>query len=1064
MLVSGVWCQAWAVSASKTSLIWLPTGIASGFLFRWGLKHWPGVFLGVFLLQMNAGVPLLLSVAIACTGTIGTGLCAWILRRYDLHPTFGFRPDVVVFILASAVGMLITASGGVLGLWIAQIIPTDAVRLTWATWWRGDFAGVVVAAPLLISSSRKSVDDLQRRRPELLAFAGAFVVLSWFVSFYSGRFGEPIVTVILIIWSAMRFGVLGSSLTVLISSLIAAWGVGSGRISFDSETQLSFSLWFYMLTWSFISLMITAIKSAEDRVQELLAAKTERINLLTGDVDNAKTLQLEMIKWMEQGEREVRFMCDQLPQIVWWGTANGPEYFNKRLTEYTGRSIPDLMDDLATVVHPDDRAATSQAFREGFAHGKTIQLEQRIRAADGSYQWFLVRATPLRGEDGQIIRWYGTTTNIDELKRESEAKIAREHAYRMALEAGQMLKWEIDLQTGTVGISGDIAKIVGRDMPEQGSSGFAAARLIPDADRHRFFAALRESLRSAKSQELQLRVQRPDGEFAEISIWWSVLYDLECKPTRVLGLLRDISERRHLERQMEASEARFRHIFETALEGIWLIDGLGNTISVNESLTRILGYTKEEMVGKSFVRFVDQVDVDRSLGYFESCLANKGEPNDFRIIHKSGRDVWVIASGIPIYDESNSLLGVCVFLVDISDRKKTAIELVEAKRAAEHANAVKTQFLANMSHELRTPVAAILGFAEMLTQVKEGAPERDYAMEGIGRNCEHLLSLIGNILDISKIESGRVDIFPLEYNPAKVVEEVYLSTIGFAETRRVNLSFGVVGDLPQSCLIDPTRLRQILVNLVNNGIKFSDVGKRVSIEARTESDGRELVFEVADQGIGISPANQKKLFMPFSQVDESMTRKYGGTGLGLSLSARLVEAMKGSIHVESSEGNGSRFTVRIPIVDPVKHAAIAGNIVIGGEEPKPDTKGKRAKLLLVEDSPEIRRIIAFYVEKAGYEIDFAENGQVGVEIGSRGQHDLILMDIQMPVLDGYQATRQLREAGITVPIIALTAHASITDRDRSLEAGCNDYLTKPVSKTVLLDSIRNYTANSHALA
>jgi signal transduction histidine kinase/ActR/RegA family two-component response regulator len=397
----------------------------------------------------------------------------------------------------------------------------------------------------------------------------------------------------------------------------------------------------------------------------------------------------------------------------------------------------------------------------------------------------------------------------------------------------------------------------------------------------------------------------------------------------------------------------------------------------------------------------------------------------------------------------------------------------EAKEAAEACSRAKSEFLANMSHEIRTPITAILGYVDIMLDEDIGHVIRQHA-EVIRRNGEHLLGLINDVLDLSKVEVGRMQIEPIRCSPVQVVAEVVSLMRVRAEAKHLTLQTDVAGPLPETVLTDPLRLRQVLVNLVGNAIKFTDQGE-VSLAVRLIADQGcpRLRFDVTDTGIGINEEHLKRLFHPFTQVDTSSTRRFGGTGLGLCISKRLAEALGGSIEVHSTPGKGSSFSVTIDPgpLDGIRMVENAQDTLLDYVPRTTVTApGKTeccGRILLAEDALDNQRLIGLLLKKAGNDVVTVENGEQAVEQASvawrQGRpFDVILMDMQMPVMDGYSATRCLREQGYTRPIIALTAHAMAEDRQKCLDAGCDDYATKPIDRPRLLATIARWMAGSQA--
>ena len=404
--------------------------------------------------------------------------------------------------------------------------------------------------------------------------------------------------------------------------------------------------------------------------------------------------------------------------------------------------------------------------------------------------------------------------------------------------------------------------------------------------------------------------------------------------------------------------------------------------------------------------------------------------------------------------------------------EKQTRELIAAREKADSANRLKSQFLANMSHELRTPLTAILGYTGLLAE--DSSLNQDKKLDfiqTIQRNGNHLLELINDILDLSKIEADRVIVENIRYSTLQILEDVIELMRVRAEAKGISLILDDSTVVPESILTDPTRVRQTLLNLIGNAIKFTEFG---SVTMRVELDtelASVLRFDVVDTGLGMTPKQIANLFKPFTQADESTTRKFGGTGLGLTISRRLAQMLGGDVVVVRSEpGNGTHFRFTLAAGDlngvtliplkkversPLKMASLASSQV---QTTNRSLEIPGIRVLLAEDGADNQRLISFHLKKAGAIVTVVENGRLAVEAIERQSdlYDVVLMDMQMPELDGYSATGLLRQKGYVIPIIALTANAMEGDREKCISAGCTDYTTKPINKPELLGLIRLY--------
>jgi signal transduction histidine kinase/CheY-like chemotaxis protein/HPt (histidine-containing phosphotransfer) domain-containing protein len=396
-----------------------------------------------------------------------------------------------------------------------------------------------------------------------------------------------------------------------------------------------------------------------------------------------------------------------------------------------------------------------------------------------------------------------------------------------------------------------------------------------------------------------------------------------------------------------------------------------------------------------------------------------------------------------------------------NELRATNAALVKSKEKAEEASAAKSAFLANMSHEIRTPMTAIVGYADMMLEPDQTLSDRQDALQTIRRNARHLLDLINDILDISKIEAHKMTVERAPADVPAMLSDLLSLMRPRAIAKGLDFHLDVPGEIPQTIQTDPLRLRQVLLNLLGNSVKFTEKGEiRLRVSCERSGDEGIMRFDVQDTGIGIRAETLQRLFQPFSQADESMTRRFGGTGLGLTISRQLTTLLGGEVSVESEEGRGSTFTVRVGV------GSLSGVKMLSGVTeailPKPTSAAQRewkvrARILLVEDGLDNQRLISMHLRKAGADVTIADNGRIGVDKAVAAQaenpFELILMDMQMPELDGYGAASELRRRGFETPIIALTAHAMFEDREKCLRAGCTDYLTKPIEKNLLLGTV-----------
>ncbi len=528
---------------------------------------------------------------------------------------------------------------------------------------------------------------------------------------------------------------------------------------------------------------------------------------------------------------------------------------------------------------------------------------------------------------------------------------------------------------------------------------------------------------------------------------------------------------RALANATRASEeaSRLADFARYSTNGMVRTDANRRIVWVNDGFTRITGFTLEESLGKSPGELLqcDRSDPDVIIKMRSALREGKGFCGQILNRSKFGRDYWLDLEIIPERDCDGNLSGFIAIESDVTDLIEAKELANRAKEAADAANRAKSEFLANMSHEIRTPMTAILGYTDLLAGDFWGDPARSREAIGtIQSNAGHLLTIINDILDVSKLEAGQLSLESIDTNPVQIVEEVASLSRPRAIEKQIDFRVRYETLIPKSIQSDPTRLRQVLLNLASNAIKFTETGS-VTIRAAYDGDAQQLRFAVEDTGIGMTPEQCDAIaeFTAFKQADMSTTRKFGGTGLGLHISSSLSRMLGGRLELDSVYGKGSRFTAIVSAehADDVELWIPEGpmlNLSTGHGDPATGVKTATAdslcglRILLAEDGRDNQRLISHHLKKAGADVAVCDNGQIAVDrlIDSRDGEafDLVLMDMQMPELDGYQATRLLRRRGFTLPIIALTAHAMEGDRQKCLAAGCDDYVTKPINRKALI--------------
>jgi PAS domain S-box-containing protein len=518
------------------------------------------------------------------------------------------------------------------------------------------------------------------------------------------------------------------------------------------------------------------------------------------------------------------------------------------------------------------------------------------------------------------------------------------------------------------------------------------------------------------------------------------------------------AEQKKLDQRLRDQQFYTRSLIESNIDALITTDPSGIITDVNKQTEALTGCTRDELIGAPFKDCF--TDPERAEAGIKRVLSEKSV-TDYELTARArdGKQTLVSYNATTFYDRNRKLQGVFAAARDVTERKRVEVELQQAKAAAESASRTKSDFLASMSHEIRTPMNAIMGIADLLAKTAL-TPEQDKFVQIFRRSGDNLLNLINDILDLSKVEASQLDLERTGFSLNDHLEKVMEMVAPRAHEKGLTLICEISPDVTTDLVGDPTRLRQVLLNLLGNAIKFTPAG---GVSLKVEPDGdlsvpTALRFTVSDSGIGIAAEKLGRVFERFTQADSSTTRRFGGSGLGLTISKRLVELMGGRIWVRSEVDQGSVFAFAVPFeVWAAANRPVAAPVGVGPQTPLPELR-----ILLAEDSPDNCTITLAYLEDTPYRVDIAETGAAACRMFEAGHYDLVLMDRQMPVMDGLTATRTIRAWEKThgrtpTPIIALTASALKGDRETCLAAGCTAYLTKPIKEEVLLQAIKDHS-------
>ena len=715
---------------------------------------------------------------------------------------------------------------------------------------------------------------------------------------------------------------------------------------------------------------------------------------------------------------------------------------------------------------------------EVYRGGKTWNASEfpvRIDMPDGSVSERYINATlqPYRGEDGKVAGLinlsYDVTEQVQARKRLEES----EQRLQIAVRAANMGVWEWDIRTNGVKWDTHMIKIFGGPGATfSGGTDEYTNRIHPD-DREQVWSTINAALENRKEFEVEHRVVWDDGSIHWILGRGGATYDEQDKPVKLLGVALDIDERKEAEEAIKSSEERFRTLFEQSPLSIEIHSPDGALVKVNEAWRKLWNIPKDHVaeVLRTYNVLKDPALEKKGIskfiqsgfnGIFSKTPPVLYDPADVGV---TGRPRWIETYISPIMNIDGSLREVAIVHEDITDRKEAEEAIRAAKDAAETASDAKTQFLANMSHEIRTPLGAMLGFAQLMLEDDQASDAQKNSLKTIVRNGDQLYRIINELLDISKVEANKFEIEKSRFDLEEVIRDITSLLSVKAEQKGIEFNVSSEGPLPETVNTDPVRFRQILTNVIGNAIKFTEKGKVEVVFKLRDHESRDgsscLECKVVDTGIGIPKDKISKLFHPFTQADQATTRKFGGTGLGLYLSRKFAQALGGDIRlVDCEEEKGCTFLVVVDIGHlerrPLMNfSSVSGEHVVKGTFTQaPLERLHDVRVLVVDDSPDNLELTKRFLSASGAYVETALGAKKAFGRLAEEEFDVIVMDIQMPEIDGYEAVRQLRQRGYEKPIVALTAHAMKGERERCLSAGFDGYLVKPINRPVLVREIK----------
>jgi PAS domain S-box-containing protein len=825
---------------------------------------------------------------------------------------------------------------------------------------------------------------------------------------------------------------------------------------------------------------VTARKHAEEQLQALNADLERRVAERTAEVVAAHREMAERAsrhRAIFEGTSHAVYIKDPHGRYMMINPA-GARFLGKPVEEVLGRTDAELSD-------PQCAAELMANDRRVLDEGTVRAMEETVTTA-GVTRHFVSTKGPYYDADGNLAGVFGISRDVTDRKQAEDAVRAAAEKLRSVTASipGVVYRMRANLLTREVVhefVSDGARELTGLDPEAVLADANQFTRLIHPDDLPAMEVALLGAIQSGAATDVEYRLRHPDGSLRWVRgrvrvsgrspDGW-VVFD---------GFSLDITTQKEAERHVRENDAKFRALFEGTSAGVVLVDAEADRIlDCNEALLAIVGCPRDEVVGHPPVRFAAPVQAGgvtreelraRNKAF---VLGGRGHRQEILMRRADGAEFPAELVLNPFALNGRPVL--LAIITDITERKRAEEALRQAAQAAEAASRAKSEFLAHMSHEIRTPMNGIVGLTELALDSGPPSEQREY-LELIRCSADALLTILNDLLDLSKIEAGRLELERVGFGLRRLLDDALRPFAVQARAKGLALHCRVEPDVPDALTGDPNRLRQVLLNLVGNAIKFTGDGS-VSVLVRRQETGDRgqaeeaarssascllspasclLSFEVTDTGIGIAPEVQERVFRAFEQADSSMTRRYGGTGLGLTIAARLTALMGGTIGVRSTPGQGSTFTFTIRCDRGPERPAEPAPTASDSQVP-----ARRLRILLAEDH-EVNQVLARrLLERRGHEVVVADDGRKALAALERGGFDLALLDVQMPELDGLTVVSRWREreraTGRRLPILALTAFSMKGDRRRCLAAGMDGYLSKPIRADDLYAAIDRYAA------
>ena len=794
------------------------------------------------------------------------------------------------------------------------------------------------------------------------------------------------------------------------------------------------------------------LRGSGDTTANLARAYNQLIERIQGETQLQQMTRLEL----ELEQDFLRSITDTLGEGLYVSDSAGRmTLVNPQACAMLGFNSQELLGNVAHAMfhhhYPDGKIYPRSECRLAMAasSGKPQFLEDFFWHKDGSLMRVSLNITPLSKAGLQL----GSVTSFRDITEQERIRAAlRESEERQSriIELISDWVWEVDTRGAYTYASSRIVDLLGYSANE--IIGKTPYDLMPAREAERVKPLFLKKMTARQSFAfIENAHLHKSGQEVVVESSGTPMFDNQGHFKGYRGIARNITQRKASEMALQEGEERFRSIAEVASDAIIVANSSGRIVYWNQAAVQTFGYPVQEALTMPLSQIVPtRFRQKHADGMARGSALHRAQSHNMRAeisaLHQDGHEFPVELS-VSSWNASDGVYASGI-VRDITVRKRAELALIKARDEAAASVKVKSEFLANMSHEIRTPMNGIMGMTELVLDTPLTDKQREN-LELVYSSAQSLLVIINDVLDLSKIEAGKLELESIPFNLDKNLSEILRTLLLRATQKGLALTLHMADDIPGQLCGDPVRLRQVLVNLINNAIKFTEAGE-ISITVLAERIARDditLRFAVRDTGIGIARVKLWSIFEAFVQADSAINRQYGGTGLGLSISNTLVQKMQGRLWVESEEGRGSTFYFNATFA----RATVPQLLGDSGVSTPPDTqRGRSLRILLAEDNPINQKFAITLLAKAGHEVLLAHNGEEAVRLAETNEFDVILMDIQMPVMDGFTAARIIRTKKITAPMVALTAHALEGFREQCLDAGMNDYLSKPVRGAELL--------------